>query len=115
MDMASQDEVFVELNDQTVETVAEIEERQAQILDISKEVEQVAEIFQDLSVLVDEQQEHLDIVENSVIDARDKTDLGKADLVKAQEYQAQARKRQCCIVMILMVVVTVIVLSITQS
>ncbi len=90
------------------DVVRVIEERHADIMRLEQQVLEIYELFRDLAVLVDLQQESLDVIENRIMHAKNYTEKAEVDLQEAEEYQKKARNRQCCILIILLVIVAVI-------
>jgi len=88
----------------------ELRARKEEIIQIERDVVEVAEMFKDLHVLVGEQQEHIDNIESNVESAREHTKQGHEELVQAEQYQKKARRKQCCILFIILAVVGIIVL-----
>jgi len=84
--------------------------RKEEIMQIERDVVEVAEMFKDLQTLVHDQQEHIDIIETNIESAHNHTDAGYKELVAAEQYQKKARRKLCCIVVIVVVVITLIVL-----
>jgi len=88
----------------------ELRARKEEIIQIERDVVEVAEMFKDLHVLVGEQQEHIDNIESNVESAREHTHQGHEELIQAEQYQKKARRKQCCILFIVLAVVGIIVL-----
>lgn len=72
-------------------------EREAGIGNIHKTVNQVAEIFQDLALLVSEQGEQIDNIQTNIEVANMQTQRGVRELTKANRSQKRARTRLCCV------------------
>ena len=72
-------------------------EREAGIGTIHKTVNQVAEIFQDLALLVSEQGEQIDNIQTNIEAANMQTQRGVRELAKANRSQKRARSRLCCV------------------
>jgi len=79
---------------------------------IERDVNELHEIYRDLKLLVDEQQESLDTIEQNVTDARGQVENGQEQLLQAEEYQKKARKKQCCLLFIVLIVLAAIVLGV---
>ena len=90
------------------DVVRVIEERHADIMRLEQQVLEIYELFRDLAVLVDLQQESLDVIENRIMHAKNYTEKAEVELQEAEEYQKKARNRRCCILMVLLVIVAVI-------
>jgi hypothetical protein len=89
--------------------VDEINARKDAVHQIERDVQEVAEMFKDLQGLVNEQQEHIDIIDNNISQAKQHTDEAHTELLQAEEYQKKARRKSCCILFIVLTVVAVIV------
>lgn len=95
--------------------VRDIEERHKGILRLEQQVTEVYQLFQDLATLVDMQQETLDVIENRVSMAKNYQGQALEELVKGEEYQKKARRRQICILMIILTVALAIILFFSVS
>ncbi len=69
---------------------------------------EVYELFKDLAVLVDVQQDSLDVIEKHIHAAKDYAEKGADHLKKGEEYQAAARRRQCYLLIIVVVILAVV-------
>jgi t-SNARE complex subunit (syntaxin) len=87
-------------------------EREAEIRNIDRGVQELAEIFNDLSTIVVEQGTQLGNIEDNVYSTRDDTRRANVELNSAARYQRGARNKMCCLLLILAVVTTVIVLAV---
>lgn len=94
--------------DAMIDRIAEIEERHEGILSIEKGVKELTELWNQLSFLIDEQQEQLDNIEANVDQTRKYVTQGNKELQKASEYQLSARKKTMCLIALLFVVVLAI-------
>lgn len=94
--------------DAMLDRVAEIEKKHQGILNIERGVKELQELWGQLAVLIDEQQEQLDHIEANVDQTLNYVQKGRQELDKAKEHQQNARKTACCIVVIGIVVVGVI-------
>ena len=72
-------------------------------------VAELAQMFQDFALIVEQQGELLDQIEYQVKSASDYIDEGNEEMVQAIEIQKSIRKKQCCILMIVLVVIGAIV------
>jgi len=88
---------------------AMIQERETGIKEIEKTMQEVNEIFIDLSNLVVEQGQMIDNIESNIESGLDHTTHGYAEVKKASEYQKSSRNKMCCLALILMIVLGVIV------
>ena len=94
----------VALNDQI------LSERERGISQINRTVNEVAEIFQDMALLVSEQGEHIDNIQTNIETAASQTSKGVAQLAKASRHQRRARKRMCCVTVMLFITIIVLFL-----
>jgi len=90
----------------------EIEHRHQRIQAIERDVLEVNEMFRDLAHLVNEQGEHIITIETNVSNTKQHTEAAHAELLKAEEYQMRARRKQCCILFILLAVAAAIAVGI---
>jgi len=88
--------------------ITEIEERHTRVAALERQIREVFELFKDLAVLVDIQQDSLDVIEKHIHAAKDYAAKGEDHLKQAEKHQETARKRQCCILIIVLVVLGVI-------
>jgi len=79
-----------------LDRVVDIERRHEGILNIEKGVKELQELWTQLAVLVDDQQEMLDHIEKNVEQTLDYVQKGKIQLEKANASQMSARKTMCC-------------------
>jgi t-SNARE complex subunit (syntaxin) len=90
--------------------VANIEERHLDIIKLESEVLAVYELFRDLELLVDLQQDSMDVISKHIEKAKKDVAIGEDNLNKAAEYQDKARKKQCCCLMIVLIILVVVIL-----
>jgi t-SNARE complex subunit (syntaxin) len=80
------------------------EDREAAIFQIQKDTEQVAEVFQDLKEMVEDQAVGLDIVETNVEKTAMNVKAGLQELDKAEQYQKAKRKKMCMLLLCLIII-----------
>lgn len=107
----TQEEQQIDIQFQAYDVEA-IRQRTDGIKKIERDVLELHEMFQDLKLLVDEQQESIDTIEKNVVDARMQTEKGHEELIQAEEYQKKARKKQCCILFLVLIVLVAVVLGV---
>merc|ERR1712146_666681 len=78
-----------------------IREREEDIANIHRTVQEVSEIFQDLALLVDEQGTHIDNIQTNIESAARQTGKGVQQLASASRSQRKNRSRMCCLAMVL--------------
>jgi len=90
-------------------------EREQGISHLSRSVQQVADIFQDLSLLVTEQGTHIDNIQTNIETAHTNTIKGTRELSRASQVQRKTRSRMCimaiCVLAVLIVLVLVLKLG----
>jgi len=69
---------------------------------------EIYQLFKDLAVLVDLQQETMDVISERIERAKDFTGSAEEELRKAKEQQRKARNRQCCIFLIILCILVAI-------
>jgi len=79
------------------------EEREAAIIQIQKDTEEIAEVFEDLRDMVGDQQADVDILEANAEQTAANVKAGAQELDKAAEYQKAKRKKMCMILLCLLV------------
>jgi len=89
--------------------VNELDQRRAEIAAIEKDVRELASMFADVAMMVNQQQEGIDTMEQNIQNAKQKTQEGEKELQKAEEYQNSARKKQCILLMLVLIVLTIII------
>jgi hypothetical protein len=72
-------------------------ERERMISQVETTVNEVKEIFSDLAVLVSNQSESIEHISSAIENTAQKTRRANEELLDANRYQAQARKRTCCL------------------
>ncbi|EIE21609.1 snare-domain-containing protein [Coccomyxa subellipsoidea C-169] len=102
-----------EMDTQIQYNEALIDERDQGIAEISQQIGEVNEIFQDLAVLVNDQGLMLDDIESNIERTADRTRAAGSELVRAERYQRSSRNKMCLILLIVAFVLAVIVLVTT--
>jgi len=89
----------------------EVRRRAAAVRQIERDVTELSEMFSDLQTLVVTQQDLFDNIENNVLAARDQTQSGSQELVKAEKYQKSSQKRMCCLLFLILGIIVAVVLA----
>jgi len=111
----SADQVIKKLSGgDATDVLRDIELRHTEIQRLEQQVLEVYELFKDLALLVDTQQESLDIIEKRVGSAKEHVIVAESELEIAEDYQRSSRKKQCCLLVILVVVLAVIAVVLSQ-
>ena len=79
-----------------------------EIKNIERDLLAVRDIFQDISVLVQDQGEHIDIIEENVNVTADNVQKGMKDLEVANELQQKARKKKCIVAAAFLIILLLI-------
>lgn len=91
--------------------VEEIEDRHKRIVEIERDVMEVSEMFKDLKLLVDEQDEKITTIADNISSTKDQTIAAHGQLVQAEVLQSKARSRKCCLLFIILGILAGIVLT----
>lgn len=90
-------------------------EREHAIIEICKNINELHQIFKELSILVVEQGSILDRIDYNVEQALQQVQGGQKELVKAEKYQKRSRTTMCIIFLLFMIGMCGLVLIITKS
>jgi syntaxin 7 len=99
-----------EYDSQMAANEAIIAEREQGIGHLARSVQEVADIYQDLALLVQEQGSQIDNIQTNIESAATQTERGIAELVKANTHQKKNRSRMCLIALCIMALMVVLVL-----
>lgn len=77
-----------------------IEERDEAIQEISQQIGEVHEIFQDLATLVNDQSGMVDDIADHIGRTAERTQQGREQLVRAERSQRSSRNKQCLLFVI---------------
>lgn len=88
------------------------QERNQDIDQINEGILEINSIFKDLGELVNQQGEHLDTVEDNILQLSSNTQQAERELAKAHEYQKKRSKWSCIFLVALCIFVLVIVLAV---
>lgn len=90
-----------------VEEVQRIRDKHQDILRLEKSIADLAQMFQEIAILVDAQGEMLDSIETNVHSANEYTGKGAKELDKTLKIQHSTRKWQCCLSIFCLIVLLV--------
>jgi t-SNARE complex subunit (syntaxin) len=79
------------------------------VLKLEASVAELAQMFQDFALIVEQQGELLDQIEYQVKSASDYVDEGNQQMVEAIDLQKSIRKKQCCCAVLILVVIAIII------
>jgi t-SNARE complex subunit (syntaxin) len=97
--------------EQSKDALAYVEDRHKQIVQISKDVKEVKDLFVEVSLLVNEQDGLITTIEQNVDNSANHVKTGVVEVKKASEYQKSSRKMMCCLGLILVIVLLIIVVT----
>ena len=89
-----------------------VKEKSQDTKEIEKNVTEIHELYNDVAILVQDQQTGLDNVEELVDESDFTIKKGSAELDKAKNYQNKARKKTCCISFIILLILATILIPI---
>jgi len=97
------------VSDGTYDIVRDIESRHLQILDLEQSVTELHELFRDLALLTELNQDKLNIIEVNVNEAKNYVIKGENELIVAEKYNVKSRKCQCVIIIIVLIILALII------
>lgn len=89
--------------------VNEVNQRQDQMKNLERQITEVFEMFKDLSVLIDLQGEHIEVISTHVSNANQAIVEANEELKKAQVHQKSASKYKCYLILFLLVILAILV------
>ena len=92
-----------------------IREREQGITQLNRSVQDVAEIFQDLALLVNEQGSQIDNIQTNIETAANSTQRGVRELARASRTQRQARRTMCIIIACTLALVTILIIVLKST
>tara|TARA_B100000795_G_C22779820_1_gene431725 strand:+ start:415 stop:1167 length:753 start_codon:yes stop_codon:yes gene_type:complete len=95
--------------------VDDIDQRDAEIMEIAKSIEDLAIVFKELAVLVIDQGTILDRIDYNMEVAVDRVDEGVVQLEKARKYQKASRPIKCIMFLVLVIVILIIMLIVKHQ
>jgi len=102
------------VSDRALDAVAELEERHERMRKIEQGVRELAELFQDMALLVEVQGEMIDSIEQNVSQAKTRTKEAEVNILQAKNTQTKNRKVVCGIFAVLLVILVIVILA-TQA
>ena len=98
-----------EAADEAQQAYAEAQSRARDVEMLVRSLNEVASMFQDLAVLVQQQSDMLDKIEENVETAGEYVRKGNQALRDTIEYQKKQRKCWCCLIIVLIIIILVTV------
>ena len=100
------------ISDQLTSAIQIIEERHLEIRNIEQQVRNILDLFSDLALIVDQQQEILNVIDTHVQRTQRYVKRAEEDLNMTVIYKRRARGRQWCICILCVIIVAVILIPI---
>ncbi|KAM7540241.1 hypothetical protein Aperf_G00000024878 [Anoplocephala perfoliata] len=97
------------------QTLDEIEARHQDIIKLEQSIKELHDMFQDVSTLVESQQETIDKIEYNVDNAQDYVETAKKDVEKAVVYQKKSRKKKIIIGIVITVIILIVVITLAAT
>ena len=94
------------------ERVSTLERRHSEINRLEKEVQMVAELFRDLALMVESQQETIDVIDKKVMSAKNATGRGEVSVVEAEKKLSTSRKLQFLLFVFLIIILAAIIVPV---
>lgn len=104
----------VQRNEHLAQAVQDINEQRDEMLLLEEGVRDLAELFQDMALLVDVQQENLDRIDSNIVAAKERAETGRRNIDDALMYQTRARRRKFCVFFIIAIVFVIAVFIILK-
>lgn len=99
-------------NAQVRHQIEDLRSRNRDIQSLAKNIVELHQMFTDMSILVDGQQELINNIEYNVKEVKVETRKAAEELVEARRHQKSARKKKICICIIVVVILIAIALAI---
>jgi len=88
--------------------LADIQERHKDITRLETSIQELHQLFLDMSVLVESQGELLDQIEYTVSQSVNYTGKAVEELRVANQYQKKVRKKMCCVIVVVLIIIIVL-------
>jgi len=95
-----------------LDEVQRIRDKHQDILRLEASIRDLAQMFQEIAVLVEEQGELLDAIELNVNSAKTYTAQGERELITAKKTQRNTQKWMCCLTMSCMVLLVIVLIPV---
>ena len=90
----------------------DIRERNKDIQKLVKSVAELNQIFQDMSILVETQQDLINNIEYTVEEVKSDVKTANEELVQARAHQKSKRKKKMCIILLVVIIIIAILLAV---
>mmetsp|Transcript_8668 Transcript_8668/g.27290 ORF Transcript_8668/g.27290 Transcript_8668/m.27290 type:complete len:295 (+) Transcript_8668:11-895(+) len=91
------------------------EERDQEIQNIARSIEELAQVFKELAALVIDQGTILDRIDYNLEQAMERTNEGMKHLIKAEEHQKSARATKCIVFLIILIAIMTGIIIVRKS
>jgi len=95
--------------------LVDLQVRHGEFMKLEKQIEEVAQLFQEIAALVNSQGEMVDNIYQNVINAEIDVDKAKGELQQAEKSQASARKKKMILAIVLIIVILIVLLVILSE
>jgi len=93
-------------------TLQALQERHGEFMKLEKQIEEVAQLFQEIASLVASQGEMVDNIYQNVVASEINVEKGKDNLAQAEKHKASARKKKIICAILLFIVIFFVILVI---
>lgn len=97
------------IGDNINQLMSDLTTRQDQMRDLERTMKEVFDLFKDLSVLIDIQGEHIEVISTHVSNANQAVLEGNVELKKAEDYSKAGRKWKCYLIGLLFLILAITV------
>lgn len=97
-------------NDELLNRLTDLEQQHNGLLKIERSVQELNQLFNELNVLVIEQQDLIDHIDNKVVETKELVQSGTKHLEKAEDHQKKTRKMMligfiCCLIILIIIII----------
>lgn len=97
------------------DVILDIEKRHLDIIKLESNIQEIYQMFKDLGVLVDIQQESLNVIEHNINKSYNHVEIGEMQVEEAEQYQKKTIKQKCCMLLIVLGILCAILSPIILS
>lgn len=101
--------IMEEASEEAQQAYTEAQSRASDVEVLMRSIADVAQMFNDLAILINKQSEMLDSIEQNIVRAGEYVKKGNDELRKGIEMQKKTRKCYCCMIVILIVIICVLI------
>ncbi len=95
--------------------IADIRARNADIQKLVKNIADINQMFQDMSILVESQQTLINDIEYNVQEVKADVKSAGEELVQARAHQKSKNKKKMCVILLILIIIAIIVIAILAS